>query len=81
MTYVLNNADAYSADVLAGERAEASKGRSLWQRLYDAMIESRRRSALRELRARTFLVNEAELVLGGYPAATVSNDVALPFNR
>lgn len=81
MTYVLNNADVLPVQVVADDAAATAQGRSLWQRLYDAMIESRRRSAVRELRARTFLVNEAELVLGGYPAATVSNDVALPFNR
>ena len=46
-----------------------------------AEVESPRRSAARELRARNLLVNEAELVLGGYPSATLSSDVSLPFNR
>ena len=45
------------------------------------MIESRRRSALRELRAHSYLVRESELVLGGFPATTLKSDDALPFNR
>lgn len=80
MTYVLNNADVLPVRVTADEvRAEPTQ--TIWQRLYAAMIESRRRSAIRELRARHVLVNETELVLGGFPAATLGNDAALPFNR
>lgn len=77
MTYVLNNADALAMPAAA----ETSGKPGLWQRFYAAMLESRRRSALRELRAHAFLINEAEIVLGGFPATTVSSDAALPFNR
>jgi hypothetical protein len=80
MTYVLNNADVLPP-VAANATAARSDKPSFWQRLYAAMLESRRRSASRELRARSFLINEAEIVLGGFPTATVSNDAALPFNR
>ena len=45
------------------------------------MIESRRRSAMRELRAHSYLVRESELVLGGFPATTLKSDAELPFKR
>jgi hypothetical protein len=79
MTYLTNT----TASLLASEPAKASTtaGPGFWQRLYAAMVESRRRSAIRELRARSYLVNEAEIVLGGFPQATLKNDAALPFNR
>jgi len=79
MTYLTNT----TASLLAADAAKASPvtGPTFWQRLYAAMIESRRRSAIRELRARSYLVNEAEIVLGGFPQATLKNDAALPFNR
>ncbi len=51
------------------------------QRLYAAIIESRRVSAERELRARNLIINEAGLVLGRLPYATLSSDEPLPFNR
>ena len=83
MTYVLNDASALSATEVTktAKTAAASDGQSFWQRLYAAMVESRRRSALRELRARSFLINESGMLLGGIPASTVTNDRALPFNR
>lgn len=80
MTYVLNNADVLPVAVRAGAETRASKP-GLMQRFYAALVVSRARSAARELRARNLLVNEAELVLGGYPSATLSSDVSLPFNR
>lgn len=76
MTYVLNATDA-----LPAAKVVNTAGLSFWQRLYVAMIESRRRSAIRELRARSYLVNEAEIVLGGFPQTALKNDAALPFNR
>lgn len=79
MTYVLNNTNA-----LAGETAKsdsATRAPSVWQRFYAALVESRRQSAMRELRARSYLVNEAEIVLGGFPQTALKNDAALPFNR
>lgn len=76
MAYVLNATDA-----LPAAKAMNTAGLSFWQRLYVAMIESRRRSAIRELRARSYLVNEAEIVLGGFPQTALKNDAALPFNR
>ncbi len=87
MTYVLNDASVLSATEVtktaktAATKATTSDGQGFWPRLYAAMIESRRRSALRELRAHSFLINESETVLGGLSAATISTDVALPFNR
>lgn len=80
MTYVLNDASVLPATEVT-KTAATSDGQGFWQRLYAAMIESRRRSAMRELRAHSFLLNESETVLGGLSAATVSTDVALPFNR
>lgn len=80
MTYVLNDASVLSATEVTKTAATAN-GPGFWQRLYAAMIESRRRSALRELRAHSYLLNESEVVLGGLSAATISTDVALPFNR
>jgi hypothetical protein len=76
MTYVLNTAAALPASETA-----TTSGKSVWQRLYAAMIESRRRSAIRELRARSFLIGEAEVVLGGFPQTALKDDAALPFNR
>lgn len=76
MTYVLNSSDALSA-----AKPMNTAGLGFWQRLYVAMVESRRRSAVRELRARSYLVNEAEIVLGGFPQTALHNDAALPFNR
>ena len=81
MTYVLNNADVLPVQVAADAKAFESGKPGFMQRFYAALIESRKRSAARELRARNLLVNEAEIVLGGYPSATLSNDVSLPFNR
>jgi len=80
MTYVLNNADVLPVAVTADAKTRADKP-SFMQRFYAALVESRMRSAARELRARNLLVNEAEIVLGGYPSATLSGDVALPFSR
>jgi hypothetical protein len=83
MTYVLNDASVLSATGVtkSAKTATTSGGQGFWQRLYAAMIESRRRSALRELRAHSFLINESEMVVGGLSAATISTDVALPFHR
>ncbi|KPF65996.1 hypothetical protein IP69_16130 [Bosea sp. AAP35] len=80
MTYVLNDASVLPATEVT-KIVATSDGPGFWQRLYAAMIESRRRSALRELRAHNFLINESGILLGGIPAPTVSNDTALPFNR
>jgi hypothetical protein len=82
MTYVLNT----TASVLASEAASrgvaaAAHGTGFWQRLYTAIITSRARSAARELRVRSYLINEAEIVLGGFPQTTLADDARLPFNR
>lgn len=76
MTYVLNSATALSAD-----KPVNFKGLGFWQRVYAAMIESRRRSALRELRAYSYLITSAEQVLGDLPHVTQGKDASLPFNR
>ncbi|CAN7723152.1 hypothetical protein LJR009_002342 [Bosea sp. LjRoot9] len=76
MTYVMNN-----TAVLPASEVAAPSSPSFWQRLFAALIESRRRSAARELRARSYLINEAEIVLGGFPQTALSNDAKLPFNR
>ena len=81
MTYVLNNADVLPVAVVAEAKTRRAGKPGLMQRFYNALVVSRMRSAARELRARNLLVNEAEIVLGGYPSATLSGDVALPFNR
>lgn len=70
MTYVLNATAGLAADKPAN-----LKGLGFWQRLFAAMVESRRRAALRELRAHSFLLKEADLVLGN------GKDASLPFNR
>jgi hypothetical protein len=80
MTYVLNDASVLPTTEVKPSAA-ASDGSGFWQRLYAAMIESRRRSALRELRAHSFRINESGMLLGGIPATTLSTDEALPFNR
>ncbi len=80
MTYVLNNADVLPVPVQAGAKTRSDKP-GLMQRFYAALVVSRARSAARQLRARNLLVNEAEIVLGGFPSATLSSDVSLPFNR
>ncbi|TCR61845.1 hypothetical protein [Bosea sp. BK604] len=72
MTYVLNSTAGFAADKPAN-----LKGLSFWQRIFAAMIESRRRSALRELRAYSHLIKEAELVLGD----AQDKPASLPFNR
>ncbi|WP_332687009.1 hypothetical protein [Bosea sp. (in: a-proteobacteria)] len=80
MTYVLNNA----AEMPAIARAEATgttAGPGFWQRFYAALIESRRRSALRELRAYSYLARESEITLGGFPTVALKSDAELPFNR
>ncbi|WP_439496582.1 hypothetical protein [Bosea sp. (in: a-proteobacteria)] len=82
MTYVLNStASVAPAKSINTSKSMNTAGLTFWQRLYVAMIESRRRSAIRELRARSYLVNEAEIVLGGFPQTAQSQDAALPFNR
>ncbi|HEV2511084.1 hypothetical protein OIU35_05870 [Boseaceae bacterium BT-24-1] len=81
MTYVLNSTDVLPAATRAETTETKTAGQGFWQRLYAAMIESRRRSALRELRAHSYLVRESELVLGGFPATTLKSDAELPFNR
>lgn len=79
MTYVLNNTAALRSSESATPSVKT--GPSIWQRFYAALIESRRQSAIRELRARSYLVNEAEIVLGGFPQTALKDDAALPFNR
>ena len=81
MTYVLNSTDVLPAATRAAAMETKTAGQGFWQRLYAAMIESRRRSALRELRAHSYLLRESELVLGGLPQTTLKGDAALPFNR
>lgn len=78
MTYVLNSTAELPA---TSAKATNKAGESFWQRLYAAMIESRRRSAMRELRAYSYLTRESELILGGYPTVALKNDAELPFNR
>jgi hypothetical protein len=80
MTYVLNDASALPATD-AKTTAKAADGSGFWPRLYAALIESRRRSALRELRAHSFRINESGMLLGGIPTTTLATDEALPFNR
>lgn len=79
MTYVLNDTSVLPKTEV--NKAAVSDRASFWQRLYAAMVESRRRSALRELRAHSFRINESGMLLGGIPATTLANDEALPFNR
>lgn len=81
MTYVLNSTDVLPAATRAAATETKTAGQGFWQRFYAALIESRRRSALRELRAHSYLVRESELVLGGFPQTTLKGDAALPFNR
>lgn len=82
MTYVLNTtASALAAEAAERAVATAEHGPSFWQRLYAAIVESRRRSAARELRARSYLINEAEIVLGGFPQTALNEAAKLPFNR
>ncbi len=81
MTYVLNNADVLPVPVMAETDAKRTGKPGLLQRLYAAILESRMRSAARELRARNMVVNEADIVLGGIPFTRLSNDATLPFNR
>lgn len=80
MTYVLDNADLLPVPARSRGETRASKP-GLMRRFYAALVVSRARSAARELRARNLLVNEAEIVLGGFPSATLSSDASLPFNR
>lgn len=81
MTYVLNNADALPGPVTAETAAKRSEKPGLLGRIYAAIVESRMRSAARELRAHNLLLGEAGLVLGGLPATRLADDAALPFNR
>lgn len=80
MTYVLDNADVLPVPVVAGTTKRSEKP-GLLRRIHAAIIESRMRSAARELRARNLLIDEAGIVLGGIPFASPSNDESLPFNR
>ncbi|MET3891446.1 hypothetical protein ABIE41_002522 [Bosea sp. OAE506] len=80
MTYVLNDTAVLPATEVK-KTAKAAEGSGFWPRLYAALIESRRRSALRELRAHSFRINESGLLLGGIPTTTLSTDETLPFNR
>ena len=81
MTYVLNNADVLPVPVMAETATKSSEKPGLLGRFYAAILESRMRSAARELRARNLLVNEAGIVLDGIPFTSLSNDASLPFNR
>jgi hypothetical protein len=36
---------------------------------------------MREMRAYAHLINEAEVVLGGFPQVALKDDTKLPFNR
>lgn len=81
MTYVLNNADILPVPVIAETKRVQPQKPGLLARFRAAMIESRHRSVERELRARSLLVNEAGIVLGGIPFATLSSAEPLPFNR
>ena len=81
MTYVLNNADILPVPVIAATTRAERQVPGLLKRFYAAMIESRRISAERELRARNLTINETGIVLGGLPYATLSSGEPLPFNR
>lgn len=81
MTYVLTNAHMVPVQLAAEATRKAPSEPGLLARFYAAMIESRRISAERELRARNLTINETGLVLGGLPYATLSTDEPLPFNR
>jgi len=82
MTYVLNSNDSMMpSDVAERKSAADDQAPSFWQRLYASILESRRRSADREIRARAYLLNEAEIVLGGFPQTALGDDDRLPFNR
>lgn len=77
MTYVLSDIALPRTDAASAGKSSPS----VWQRLYASIIESRHRSAARELRARAYLINEAQILLGGLPQTTLAGDAALPFNR
>ncbi len=79
MTYLMNTAASLPATDAV--KATPAAGPGIWQRLYAAMIESRRRAAISELHARSYLIGEAEIVLGGFPQTALSDDAKLPFNR
>jgi hypothetical protein len=81
MTYVLTNAHMVPVQVAAAATRKVPAEPGLLARFYAAMIDSRRESAERQLRARNLLINEAGIVLGGVPYATLSTDEQLPFNR
>lgn len=81
MTYVLTNAHVVPVQLEAKATRKVAAKPGLLARFYAAMIESRTRSAEREIRARQLVINEAGIVMGGIPFATLSSDAALPFNR
>jgi hypothetical protein len=61
VTYVIEN--TANAAALTQSAAPAKTGPGFWSRLFAAMVESRRRSALRELRAYSYRLKDAELGL------------------
>ena len=82
MTYVLNDASLLpAAEAKTATKAAATGSTGFWSRVYAAMIESRRRAAMRELRAHAFRINESAMLLGGIPSPTATDDRSLPFNR
>jgi hypothetical protein len=81
MTYVLNHTDVVPSAERAAQKTVKTNRPGFWQRFYAALIESRRQTALRELRSHSYLARETELVLGGFPQTALTNDAELPFNR
>lgn len=70
---------AYTGTVFAAPLAERDQKPSLFKRVFNAMIESRRRSAQRQINAHAHLFRDRVPHLGNLAATTLGTDTKLPF--
>jgi hypothetical protein len=72
---------AFTGATLAAPIEERMARPSLFARIYAALIASRERAAQRQINARAHLIGESELIIGGFPQATLADGPKLPFAR
>jgi hypothetical protein len=72
---------AYTGTVFAAPLAERAARPSLFMRIIDALAESRRHAAQRQINARAYLFQDSALTIGDLPKATLATDSRLPFAR
>jgi hypothetical protein len=67
--------------VFTAPLAERAAGPSVFRLILNALEDSRRKAAQREINARRHLFEGSSAILGDLPASTLESDARLPFSR